>query len=85
MERREEGEEGEKSKGDIGAYTEWSPTWLTRTDPSVFLMDYKAPDFWIYQFFGEGNGNPLQFPYLEDPMDRGAWRATVYRVVLRPC
>ena len=28
MERREEGEEGEKSKGDIGAYTEWSFTWL---------------------------------------------------------
>ena len=45
MERREEGEEGEKSKGDIGAYTEWSPIWLTRTDPSVFLMDYEAPDF----------------------------------------
>ena len=26
---------------------------------------------------GVGNGNPLQYPYLEDPMDRGAWRATV--------
>ena len=22
---------------------------------------------------GEGNGNPLQYPYLENPMDRGAW------------
>ena len=22
---------------------------------------------------GEGNGNPLQYYYLEDPMDRGAW------------
>ena len=22
---------------------------------------------------GEGNGNPLQYPYLEIPMDRGAW------------
>ena len=28
---------------------------------------------------GEGNGNPLQYSYLENPMDRGAWRATVYR------
>ena len=29
---------------------------------------------------GEGNGNPLQYPCLENPMDRGAWRATVHRV-----
>ena len=28
---------------------------------------------------GEGNGNPLQYSCLENPMDRGAWRATVYR------
>ena len=27
---------------------------------------------------GEGNGNPLQYSCLENPMDRGAWRATVY-------
>ena len=24
---------------------------------------------------GEGNGNPLQYPCLENPMDRGAWWA----------
>ena len=29
---------------------------------------------------GEGNGNPLQYSYLENPMDRGAWRATVHMV-----
>jgi len=29
---------------------------------------------------GEGNGNPLQYYYLENPMDRGAWRATVHGV-----
>ena len=29
---------------------------------------------------GKGNGNPLQYSCLEDPMDRGAWRATVQRV-----
>ena len=28
----------------------------------------------------KGNGNPLQCSYLENPMDRGAWWATVYRV-----
>ena len=31
--------------------------------------------------FGEGNGNPLQYSCLENPMDRGAWWATVHRVV----
>ena len=25
---------------------------------------------------GEGNGNPLQYPCLENPMDKGAWQAT---------
>ena len=29
---------------------------------------------------GEGNGNSLQYPYLENPMDRGAWQATVHGV-----
>ena len=28
---------------------------------------------------GKGNGNPLQYSFLENPMDRGAWRATVQR------
>ena len=26
---------------------------------------------------GEENGNPFQYSYLENPMDRGAWRARV--------
>ena len=29
---------------------------------------------------GGGNGNPLQYSYLENPMDRGAWQATVHGV-----
>ena len=29
---------------------------------------------------GEGNGNPLQYSCLENPVDREAWRATVHRV-----
>ena len=29
---------------------------------------------------GVGNGNPLQYSCLENPMDRGAWQATVQRV-----
>ena len=30
---------------------------------------------------GEGNGNPLQSSRLGNPMDRGAWRATVHGVI----
>ena len=29
---------------------------------------------------GEGNGSPLQYSCLENPMDRGAWYATVHGV-----
>ena len=29
---------------------------------------------------GKRNGNPLQYPWLENSMDRGAWWATVHRV-----
>ena len=30
--------------------------------------------------FGEGNGYALQYSCLENPTDRGAWRATVHAV-----
>ena len=29
---------------------------------------------------GGGNGTPLQYSCLGNPMDRGAWRATVHRI-----
>jgi len=29
---------------------------------------------------GDGHGNPLQYSGLENPMDRGAWWATVHGV-----
>ena len=29
---------------------------------------------------GEGNGNPLHYSFLENPMDRGAWQAAAYGV-----
>ena len=43
--------------------------WVTRV-PSLSLE--KSP--------GEGNGYTLQYSCLENPTDRGAWWATVYRV-----
>ena len=33
---------------------------------------------------GEGNDNPLQYSCLGNPMDRGAWWATVYGVAQSP-
>ena len=32
------------------------------------------------RFPGEGNGNPLQYSGLDNPRNRGAWRATVHGV-----
>ena len=29
---------------------------------------------------GEGSGNPFQYSFLENPMDRETWKATVHRV-----
>ena len=34
----------------------------------------------VYVFIGESNGTPLQYSYLENPMDGGAWWAAVYGV-----
>ena len=34
----------------------------------------------LVSYSGEGNGNPLHYSYLENPMDRGAWWATVHVV-----
>ena len=38
-------------------------------DPTLIPGSGRSP--------GEGNGNPLQYSQLGNPMDRGAWRATV--------
>ena len=34
----------------------------------------------LQRHIGEGNDNPLHYSWLENSMDRGAWRATVYEV-----
>ena len=37
-------------------------------------------DLWLGRSPGEGNDNPLQYVCLENPMDRGAWRAIIHWV-----
>ena len=40
----------------------------------------RSPFHFSLSCIGEGNGNPLQCSYLENPRDRGAWWAAVYGV-----
>ena len=62
---------------------------------SLWLPGKMGPKFWIIPFHyffllfilkkgrgqcGEGNGNPLRYSCLENPMDGGAWWAAVHRV-----
>ena len=35
---------------------------------------------WLGRSSGGGQGNPLQYSYLENTHDRGAWQATVHGV-----
>ncbi|KAB0370145.1 hypothetical protein FD755_018107 [Muntiacus reevesi] len=48
--------------------------WVERSHPARVRIHHLA------QSPGEGNGNPLQYSCLENPMDRGAWWATVHEV-----
>ena len=48
---------------------------------TVFLCSCSQLDqVWTPCTRGEGNGNPLQYSCLENPVDRGAWWAAVHRV-----
>ena len=48
-------------------------------------LSCRRPGFnpWVASSSGEGNGYPFQYSCLENSMDRGAWRATVYGVLQR--
>ena len=37
-------------------------------------------DPWVGKIPGGGNGNPLQYSFLKNPMDRGAWWAIIHRI-----
>jgi len=43
-------------------------------EKDIYLYKY------IYVFIGEGNGTPLQYSCLENPIDGGAWKAAVHGV-----
>ena len=45
-----------------------------------YILDYLLFLHHIVPSFGEGNGNPVQNSCLENPVDGGAWKATVHVV-----
>ena len=55
------------------------PCWLSGEE-SAYCAGDPGSILRLGGFLGEGNGNPLQYSCLENPMGRGAWRATVHGV-----
>jgi len=64
----------------LSIYTAGLPWWLSSKESAC-----NAGDLGLIPESGrspaEGQGNSLQYSCLGNPMDRGAWRATVYGVV----
>ena len=55
------------------------PWWLSgRESACQWRKDRFDP--WVGKIPGEGNGNPLQYSCLGNPMDREAWQTTVHGV-----
>ena len=58
-------------------------TWaslVAQTVKNLPAMQETPFDPWVGKIPGEGNGNPLQYFWLGNPMNRGAWSATVHGV-----
>ena len=75
-------EEGMATHSSIFA---WRIPWIEEPGRLPFMGSQRighdqATSLTLYFITGEGNGNPLQYSRLENPMDRGAWGATVHGV-----
>ena len=55
----------------------WGPPWWLSGNPPASAGDVGLIPA-LGRSPGGGNGNPLQHSCLENPMDRGAWRAVVH-------
>ena len=53
------------------------PWWVNGKESACQCRRYRFNP-WVGKFLGEGNGNPLQYSCLGNPMNRGAWWATVH-------
>ena len=55
---------------------------LPKKKKKRICLQFRKPRFYplVREIPWKRNGNPLQYSCLENPMDRGAWPATVHRV-----
>ena len=60
-------------QGGLVCCDSWGRKESDMTEQLNWLTDWRG-------FPGGGNGNPLQYSCLENPIDRGTWQATVHRV-----
>ena len=60
-------------------YIRGLPWWLSGKESTCQCRDMGLIP-WLGRSPGEGNGNPLQYSWLENPMDMGAWWAIVQGV-----
>ena len=70
--------ESEQTPGDSegqGSLACCRPWGHKESDKNQRLNKNALKDFVLYciHIIGEGNGNPLQYSCLENPVDRGAW------------
>ena len=57
-------------------------SWCSGTE-SAFQCKRRKVDPWLGRSLGVGNGNPIHYSCLENPMDREAWQATVHGMAKR--
>ena len=65
---------------ELGFYSEYngnSQVAVIKNPPAMQKCRFSP---WVRKIPGEGNGDSPQYSCLGNPMDRGAWRATVHRV-----
>ena len=56
------------------------PCWLWGKESACQCKRHRFNP-WLGRSPGGGNGNPLQYSYLRNPMDRGAWWTTVHGLI----
>ena len=75
---------GVVSLGPTGPPLSWqggSRDYSNFLDKDLRVTRHLSQRFWpLVHGFGEGNGTSLQYSCVGDPMDRGAWWATVHGV-----
>ena len=61
-------------------YSPWGHTESDMTEATKYVCVCIYMCVCLEALLGEGNGMPLQYSCLENPMDRGAWKAAVHGV-----